>query len=272
MTTLAGRTLFVTGASRGIGRAIALRAARDGANIAVIGKTETPDPRLPGTIHDTAAEIEAAGGRALALAVDVRDESAVLAAVAATLRRFGRLDVLVNNASAISLGGTLDTPMKRFDLMMAVNARATFLCAQACIPQLLRSDNPHILTLAPPPVTAARWYGAHLAYTLAKGGMSWVTLGLAEEFRAQGLAVNALWPRTVIATSAIRLLPGVDPARCRKPEIVADAAHAILTRPARSCTGRFFLDEEALAEAGITAFDAYAVTPGAALLPDIFLD
>ncbi|RTK98245.1 MAG: SDR family NAD(P)-dependent oxidoreductase, partial [Lysobacterales bacterium] len=176
MTTLAGRTLFVTGASRGIGRAIALRAARDGANIAVIGKTETPDPRLPGTIHDTAAEIEAAGGRALALAVDVRDESAVLAAVAATLRRFGRLDVLVNNASAISLGGTLDTPMKRFDLMMAVNARATFLCAQACIPQLLRSDNPHILTLAPPPVTAARWYGAHLAYTLAKGGMSWVTL------------------------------------------------------------------------------------------------
>ena len=272
MTTLAGRTLFVTGASRGIGRAIALRAARDGANIAVIGKTETPDPRLPGTIHDTAAEIEAAGGRALALAVDVRDESAVLAAVAATLRRFGRLDVLVNNASAISLGGTLDTPMKRFDLMMAVNARAAFLCAQACIPQLLRSDNPHILTLAPPPVTAARWYGAHLAYTLAKGGMSWVTLGLAEEFRERGLAVNALWPRTVIATAAIRLLPGVDPARCRRPEIVADAAHAILCRAARTCTGNFFIDEAVLAEAGVTDFDGYAVEPGAALLPDIFLD
>ena len=272
MATLAGKTLFVTGASRGIGREIALRAARDGANVAIAAKTTEPHPKLKGTIHTVAAEIEAAGGKALAIALDVRDEDAIARAVAQAAGAFGGLDILVNNASAINLTPTLQTPAKRFDLMMAVNARATFLCAQACIPQLLRSDNPHILTLAPPPVTAARWYGAHLAYTLAKGGMSWVTLGLAEEFRAQGLAVNALWPRTVIATSAIRLLPGVDPARCRKPEIVADAAHAILTRPARSCTGRFFLDEEALAEAGITDFDAYAVTPGAALLPDIFLD
>lgn len=272
MATLQGKTLFISGGSRGIGRAIALRAARDGANVVIAAKTTEPHPELPGTIHSTAAEIEAAGGRALALAVDIRDEVRVQAAVAQAAAHFGGIDVLVNNASAISLTGTLDTPMKRFDLMFGVNVRGTFVCSQACIPYLLRAPNPHILNLAPPPTLARRWYRDHVAYSMAKIGMSLCVLGMSEEFRAQGFAVNALWPRTVIATAAIRLIPGVKPENCRTEEILADAAHAILLRDARTCTGRFFIDEEVLAETGVTDFSRYAVQPGAPLLPDIFLD
>ena len=223
MTTLAGKTLFITGASRGIGLAIARRAAMDGANIAIAAKSAVPNPKLPGTIHSAAAEVEAAGGRALALQCDIREEEQVNAAVAATVDAFGGIDILVNNASAIWLRGTLDTPMKRFDLMQQVNARGSFLCAQACLPYLLQAPNPHILTLSPPPSLDPKWWGPHLGYTLAKMGMSFVTLGLAAEFGPQGVAVNALWPRTVIATDAINMIPGVNPGMCRKPEIVADA-------------------------------------------------
>ena len=272
MATLSGKTLFITGASRGIGRAIALRAARDGANIAIAAKSDVPNPKLPGTIHTVAAEVEAAGGRALALRCDIRDEDSVGAAVAATVDAFGGIDVLVNNASAIWLRGTLDTPMKRFDLMQQVNARGSFLCAQACLPHLSKAPNPHILTLAPPPSLDPKWWGPHTGYTLAKMGMSFVTLGLAAEFGRQGIAINALWPRTVIATDAINMIPGVDAANCRKPDIMADAAHAVLSRPARGFSGHFLIDDEVLREAGVTDFDAYAVQPGAPLLPDLFLD
>jgi citronellol/citronellal dehydrogenase len=272
MATLSGKTLFITGASRGIGRAIALRAARDGANIAIAAKSDVPNPKLPGTIHTVAAEVEAAGGRALALRCDIRDEDSVGAAVAATVDAFGGIDALVNNASAIWLRGTLDTPMKRFDLMQQVNARGSFLCAQACLPHLLHAPNPHILTLAPPPSLDPKWWGPHTGYTLAKMGMSFVTLGLAAEFGRQGIAINALWPRTVIATDAINLIPGVDTANCRKPDIVADAAHAVLVRPARGFSGNFLIDEEVLREAGIDDLSRYAVQPGQPLLPDLFLD
>jgi citronellol/citronellal dehydrogenase len=271
MATLSGKTLFITGASRGIGRAIALRAARDGANIAIAAKSDVANPKLPGTIHTVAAEVEAAGGRALALRCDIRDEESVGAAVAATVDAFGGIDALVNNASAIWLRGALDTPMKRFDLMQQVNARGSFLCAQACLPHLLQAPDPHILTLAPPPSLDPKWWGPHTGYTLAKMGMSFVTLGLAAEFGRQGVAINALWPRTVIATDAINMIPGVDAANCRKPDIVADAAHAILVRPARGFSGNFLVDDEVLREAGVTDFDAYAVQPGAPLLPDLFL-
>ncbi len=272
MSTLSGKTLFITGASRGIGRAIALRAARDGANIAIAAKSSVANPKLPGTIHSVAAEVEAAGGRALPLQCDIRDEDAVRAAVAATVDTFGGIDILVNNASAIWLRGALDTPMKRFDLMQQVNARGSFLCAQACLPWLLQAPNPHILTLAPPPSLDPKWWGAHTGYTLAKMGMSFVTLGLAAEFGPQGVAVNALWPRTVIATDAINMIPGVNPAWCRKTEIVADAAHAVLVRDAREMTGRFLIDEDVLREAGVTDFSQYAVDPSQHLLPDLFLD
>jgi citronellol/citronellal dehydrogenase len=272
MATLSGKTLFITGASRGIGRAIALRAARDGANIAIAAKSDVPNPKLPGTIHTVAAEVEAAGGRALALRCDIRDEDSVGAAVAATVDAFGGIDALVNNASAIWLRGTLDTPMKRFDLMQQVNARGSFLCAQACLPHLLHAPNPHILTLAPPPSLDPKWWGPHTGYTLAKMGMSFVTLGLAAEFGRQGVAINALWPRTVIATDAINLIPGVDVANCRKPDIVADAAHAILVRPARGFAGNFLIDEDVLREAGMDDLSRYAVQPGQPLLPDLFLD
>ncbi|HXH03395.1 MAG TPA: NAD(P)-dependent oxidoreductase [Candidatus Competibacteraceae bacterium] len=272
MRTLKDKTLFISGGSRGIGKAIALRAARDGANVVIAAKTTEPHPKLPGTIYSAAEEIEAAGGRALPLAVDIRDEAQVYRAVEQTVARFGGIDVLVNNASAINLTGTLETPMKRFDLMFGVNVRGTFLCSQACIPHLLKAENPHILNLAPPPTLNPRWYKDHLAYTMAKLGMSLCVLGMAEEFRDQGLAVNALWPRTVIATAAIQMIPGVQPENCRKEDILADAAHAILTRDSRSCTGNFFIDEEVLAEAGITDLSGYAVQPGAPLLPDIFLD
>jgi citronellol/citronellal dehydrogenase len=270
--SLSGKTLFITGASRGIGREIALRAARDGANIVIASKSAVANPKLPGTIHSVAAEVEAAGGRALPLQCDIRDEDAVNASVAAAVDTFGGIDILVNNASAIWLRGTLDTPMKRFDLMQQVNARGTFLCAQACLPWLLKAPNPHILTLAPPPSLDPKWWGPHTGYTLAKMGMSLVTLGLAAEFGPQGVAINALWPRTVIATDAIRMIPGVKPEWCRKPEILADAAHAVLVRPAQGFTGRFLIDDEVLREAGVTDLSQYAVDPSQRLLPDLFLD
>jgi citronellol/citronellal dehydrogenase len=270
--SLAGKTLFITGGSRGIGKAIALRAARDGAHIVIAAKTDQPHPKLPGTIHTAAQEIEAAGGKALAVACDIRFEDQVLRAVERAVGAFGGIDVLVNNASAISLTGTLATPVKRFDLMMDINVRGTWLCSQACLPHLKKAENPHILVLSPPLDLRPQWFGPHLAYTMSKYGMSMCVVGLAEEFRADGIAVNALWPRTVIATEALKLIPGIDPARCRRPEIVADAAHAILTRLSRSTTGRFFSDEEALAEAGITDFTPYADDPANAgqLYPDLF--
>jgi citronellol/citronellal dehydrogenase len=268
---LAGKTLFITGASRGIGLAIGLRAARDGANIVIAAKSNVPNPKLPGTIHSAAAEIEAAGGQALAVKCDIREEAEVRAAVDAAVARFGGIDILVNNASAISLTGTLDTPMKRFDLMFGVNVRGTFLCSQACLPHLLRARNPHILTLSPPLNMDAKWFAPHVAYTIAKYGMSQCVLGMAEEFRAQGVAVNALWPRTVIRTAALAMIPGVDPARCRTPEIMADAAHVVLTTPASQRTGRFLIDEDVLREAGVTDFTRYAVDPAQPLLPDLFL-
>jgi citronellol/citronellal dehydrogenase len=270
--TLAGKTLFITGASRGIGLAIALRAARDGANVVIAAKSSVPNPKLPGTIHSAAAEVEAAGGRALAIRCDIREEDQVYAAVAAAVEAFGGIDILVNNASAIWLRGTLDTPMKRFDLMQQVNARGSFLCAQACIPQLKQAQNPHILTLAPPPNLAPHWWGPHVGYTLAKMGMSFVTLGLAQELRHEGIAVNALWPRTVIATDALKMIPGVNLDQCRTPEIMADAAHAVLSAPASHASGQFFIDEDVLRRQGVSDFERYAVKPGTPLLPDLFLD
>ena len=272
MTTLAGKTLFITGASRGIGLAIALSAARDGANVAIAAKSAVPNPKLPGTIHEAADAVRAAGGQALALRCDIREEDEVRAAVAAAVDAFGGVDILVNNASAIWLRGTLDTPMKRFDLMQQVNARGSFLCAQACLPYLLKAPNPHILTLAPPPSLDPKWWAPHTGYTLAKMGMSFVTLGLAGEFGPQGVAVNALWPRSIIATDAINMIPGVDIARCRKPEIVADAARAALVQQAQGFHGQFLIDEDVLREAGVTDFSKYAVDPGRPLLPDLFLD
>lgn len=275
--TLKGKTLFITGASRGIGLSIAKRAARDGANIAIAAKSDQPNPKLPGTIHTAAREIEAAGGRALAMQVDIRDENLVAAAVKQCAEHFGGIDILVNNASAISLSGTLDTPMKRFDLMFGVNVRGTFVCSQACIPYLAQSAqagrNPHILNLSPPLSMKARWFAPHVAYTMAKYGMSMCVLGMAEELRHVGIGVNALWPRTVIATAALNLIPLADPKRGRKPEIMADAAHAIFTRDPRQCTGNFFIDDEVLAQAGVTDMDQYAVTPGNRdFLPDFFVD
>jgi citronellol/citronellal dehydrogenase len=271
MTTLRGKTVFITGASRGIGLAIAVRAARDGANVVIAAKSGVPNPKLPGTIHTAAEAVVAAGGQALAVQCDIREEDQVQAAVAATVERFGGIDALVNNASAIWLRGALDTPMKRFDLMQQVNSRGSFLCAQACLPHLLQSANPHILTLAPPPSLDPRWWGPHTGYTLAKMGMSFVTLGLAAEFGREGVAVNALWPRTVIATDAINMIPGVDIARCRKPEIVADAAHAILVRDTHRFAGNFLIDEDVLREAGVTDFSGYAMDASKAPLPDLFL-
>ncbi|QOW22586.1 SDR family oxidoreductase [Novilysobacter avium] len=271
MSSLSGKTLFITGASRGIGRAIALRAARDGANVAIASKSATPNPKLAGTIHSVAAEVDAAGGKGLALKCDIRDEDQVLAAVAATVEAFGGIDILVNNASAIWLRGTLDTPMKRFDLMQQVNARGSFLCAQACLPHLLKAANPHILSLAPPPSLDPKWWGPHTGYTLAKMGMSFVTIGLAAEFGPQGVAVNALWPRTIIATDALNMIPGIDMAGCRTPEIVADAAHAVLVREAAGFHGQFLIDDDVLAEAGVEDFSGYAVDPSRELLPDLFL-
>jgi citronellol/citronellal dehydrogenase len=274
---LKDKTLFITGASRGIGLAIALRAARDGANIAIASKTDRPHPKLPGTIHTAAEQIEAAGGKALPMQVDIRDEEAVAAAVKRCAEHFGGVDILVNNASAIHLSGTEQTPMKRFDLMFGVNVRGTFVCSQACLPYLKESAqhgrNPHILNLSPPLSMKPRWFAHHVAYTMAKYGMSMCVLGMAEEFRPLGIGVNALWPRTVIATAALNVIPLADPKRGRKPEIMADAAHAVLSRDPRTCTGNFFIDDEVLRESGVTDLDQYAVTPGNKdLTPDFFVD
>jgi citronellol/citronellal dehydrogenase len=273
MNALRGKTLLITGASRGVGKAIALRAARDGANVVIAAKTVQPHPKLPGTIDTAAQEIEQAGGRALACAVDVRFEEQIQAAVDRAVATFGGIDILVNNASAIQLTGTLATEMKRYDLMQSVNVRGTYLTSKLCVPHLVKAANPHILNLAPPLNLDPRWFAPHLAYTISKYGMSMCVLGMAAEFREQGVAVNALWPRTVIATAAVRNLLGGEEiiARSRRPEIVADAAHVILTRPSRECTGNFFIDDEVLAAAGVTDFDQYAVTPGGDLIPDFFL-
>ncbi|MCB9520812.1 MAG: NAD(P)-dependent oxidoreductase [Myxococcales bacterium] len=274
MTSLAGKTLFITGASRGIGLAIARRAAADGANVVIAAKTDTPHPRLPGTIHTAAAELEAAGGKALALVVDVRDEDQVRAAVDAGVDRFGGIDILVNNASAIALTPTLDTPMKRFDLMHQVNTRGTFLCSQVCLPHLLRASNPHILNLAPPLSMQPHWFAPHVAYTMAKYGMSMCVLGMAAEFDGR-VQVNALWPRTAIATAAVINLMGGESAAsaCRTPEIMADAAWHVLTRPTGSSSGNFFIDEDVLAAAGVTDLSGYAAVLGTTqFAPDLFVD
>jgi citronellol/citronellal dehydrogenase len=274
--TLEHQTLFITGASRGIGKAIALRAAADGARIVVAAKTVAPHPTLPGTIYTAAEEIERAGGQALPVAMDVRDEAQVDAAIAAAVQRFGGIDIVVNNASAISLTRTEQTPMKRFDLMHQVNARASFLCAQKALPHLSRSTNPHVLNIAPPLLSTLtpRWFGAHLAYTMAKYGMTLCVLGMAEEWRARGIAVNALWPRTAIDTAAIGFI--MDDAarrRCRQPSIVADAAHWVLTQPAGELTGQFLIDDEVLKRSGVTDFAKYR-HPGVSedeLIVDFFL-
>jgi len=271
--SLHGKTIFISGASRGIGLAIGLRAARDGANVVVAAKTTEPHPKLPGTIYSAAQEVEAAGGKALPLMVDIREEAQVLAAVAKTVETFGGIDILINNASAISLTGTLETPMKRYDLMHQINTRGTYLCSQACLPHLKKAANPHILNLSPPLNMSAHWFKNHVAYTMAKYGMSMCVLGMAAEFADEGVAVNALWPRTAIATAAINMIGGpAMMAGCRTVEIMADAAHLILTRDSRKCTGNFFLDEDLLREAGTTDFERYSVNPGATLIPDFFLD
>jgi citronellol/citronellal dehydrogenase len=271
--SLRGKTLFITGASRGIGLAIALRAARDGANIAIAAKTAEPHPKLAGTIHTAAAEVERAGGRALPLVVDVRDEAAVAAAVARCAEHFGGIDVCVNNASAINLAPTEQIDIRRYDLIQQINTRGTFVTTRACLPYLKRAANPHVLTLSPPLDLRPQWFAAHLAYSLSKFGMSLCMLGMAEEYRAAGIACNALWPRTTIATAAVEFALG-GPAmmrRSRKPEIVADAAHAILMRPARDCSGRFFIDDSVLYEEGVRDFGPYSVEPGGALLADLFI-
>jgi len=271
MGTLAGKTLFISGASRGIGLAIALRAARDGANIVIAAKSAVTNPKLPGTIHTAAAAVEAAGGKALAVQVDIRDEAQVRAAAVQAAEHFGGIDIVVNNASAIWLAGTAGTPMKRFDLMHQVNTRGTFLVTQSCLPYLRQAANPHVLMLSPPLNLEPKWFAPHTAYTIAKYGMSLCVLGMSAEFAPLGIAVNALWPRTVIATAAIGMIDGVKAEHCRRPEIVADAAHGMLTRPAREYTGHFALDEDVLREEGIVNLEQYAVQPGASLLPDLFL-
>ena len=270
---LAGSVALITGASRGIGLAIGLRAARDGANVAIAAKTAEPHPKLPGTIHTAAAEIEAAGGRALPLVVDVRDEAAIERAVQETVRTFGGIDICVNNASAVSLTGTLETEPRRYDLMHQVNGRGTFMTTRACIPHLKRAENPHVLMLSPPLDLQPRWFAHDLAYAMAKYNMSLCVLGMAEEFRADGVAVNALWPRTAIATAAIEFaLAGPEGLRhCRKPEIVADAAWAIFNKPAQGFTGRFLIDDSFLYEEGERDFLRYSVDPSSSLLADVFV-
>ena len=274
---LSGKKIFITGGSRGIGLAIALRAARDGASIAIAAKTSEPNPKLPGTIHSAAEEIRAAGGTALAIQCDLRDENQIAAAIAQTAAEFGGIDILINNASAINLTPTEATPAKRFDLMFDVNVRGTFLTSQAAIPHLRASAeagrNPHILTLSPPLSMKAKWFQHHVAYTMAKDGMSMCVLGMSEEFRKTGIAVNALWPRTAIDTAALQMIPGIDTAACRTPEILADAAYVILNRVSKETTGNFFVDDEVLASVGVTDLEGYSVVPGTKdFLLDFFLD
>ena len=276
VSSLKGKTLFITGASRGIGLAIAKRAAADGANIVIVAKTTETHPKLPGTIYSAAKEIEAAGGKALPLAVDIREEDAVMAAVAKAAEAFGGIDILVNNASAISLTNTEATPMKRFDLMNGVNARGTYLCTMACLPELKKSAtagrNPHVLTMSPPLSMKTHWFAAHTAYSMAKYGMSMCTLGHAGEFKKYGIGVNSLWPRTAIATAAMQMIPGIDVALCRKPEILSDAAYLILTS-ATTNTGNFYIDDTLLAAHGVTDLEKYSVTPGTKnFVPDFFVD
>ena len=275
--SLNGKTLFITGASRGIGLAIARRAARDGANIAIAAKTTLPHPKLEGTIYTAADEIEKAGGRALPLMCDIRDEESVKAAVKQTVEKFGGIDICINNASAISLTDTLNTPMKRFDLMFGVNVRGTYMTSSICAPHLLEAAkqgrNPHILNLAPPLNLDPKWFKHHTAYTMAKYGMSMCVLGMAAEFKARGIAVNGLWPRTLIATAALQAIPGVDWKMGRKPDIMADAAHIVLSRPSSDTTGQILIDDEVLASAGVTDLDHYAALAGnRTFLPDLFLD
>ena len=274
--SLKGKTLFITGASRGIGLAIAKRAAADGANIVILAKTTEANPKLPGTIYSAAQEIEAAGGHALPLAVDIRDDDAVFAAVSKAVATFGGIDILVNNASAISLTNTEATPMKRFDLMNGINARGTYLCTAACLPELKKSAaagrKPQVLTMSPPLSMKTHWFAPHTAYSMAKYGMSMCTLGHAGEFKKLGIAVNSLWPRTAIATAAMQMIPGVDVALCRTPEIMADAAYCVLTNGAFE-SGNFYIDDAVLAAHGFTDLDRYAVTPGNTnFLPDFFVD
>lgn len=277
MSGLSGKTLFITGASRGIGKEIALRAARDGANIVIAAKSAEPHPKLEGTIYTAAREIEAAGGKALPLVVDVRDEATVASAMAEAVATFGGIDILVNNASAINLSGTLALDMKRFDLMQQINFRGTFLCSKLAVPYLRKAGNPHVLNLAPPLSTNPRWFAPHVAYSMAKFGMSYCVLAMAEEFRRDGIAFNALWPRTTIATAAIANHLGGEAAmkHSRKPTIMADAAHAIFLRDAKAFTGQFCIDDQVLAEEGVTDFSGYQVDPtlpADKLLPDLFLD
>ena len=264
--SLKAKTLFISGASRGIGLAIATRAARDGANIVIAAKTAETNPKLPGTIYSAAEEIEAAGGKALPLVVDIREEANVLDAVRQAVDKFGGIDILVNNASAISLTDSEHTPMKRYDLMNQVNARGTYLCTQACLPELKKSAaagrNPHVLNMSPPLSMKEHWFAPHTAYSMAKYGMSMCTLGHAGEFKKYGVAVNSLWPRTAIATAALQMIPGIDTNKCRKPEILSDAAHIVLTSDAKATTGNFFIDDALLAQHGVTDFDRYAVVPG----------
>ena len=275
--SLQGKRIFVTGGSRGIGLAIALRAAADGALVAIAAKTSDPNPKLPGTIHSAAEEIRAAGGTALPIQCDLRDENQIADAVAQAAKEFGGIDILINNASAINLTRTEDTPAKRFDLMFDVNVRGTFLTSQAALPHLRESAeagrNPHILTLSPPLSMKAKWFKNHVAYTMAKYGMSMCVLGMAEEFKRDGIAVNALWPRTAIDTAALQMIPGVDTAACRTPEILADTAYIILNRNSKECTGNFFVDDEVLAAEGLTDLEKYSVVPGTKdFLLDFFLD
>jgi citronellol/citronellal dehydrogenase len=272
--TLEGKTLFISGGSRGVGLAIAIRAARDGANVALIAKTGAPHPKLEGTVYTAAEQIEAAGGRALPIVGDIREETQAARAVAQAAERFGGIDVCVNNASAISLSGTEALEIKRYDLMQAINARGTFVVSRACIPHLKRSGNPHILTLSPPISLEPRWLGPHIGYTIAKYGMTLCALGFAAEFRDDGIASNALWPRTLIATAAVQNLLGGDEAmaRSRTPELYADAAYAVITKPSRECSGNAFLCEDVLAAEGVTDFDRYAYRPGAEPQVDMFVD
>lgn len=274
MSDLRGKTLFITGGSRGIGLAIARRAAADGANVVIAAKTAEPHPKLPGTIHTAADEVREAGGEALAVVCDIRSEDDVTAAVGAAAERFGGIDICINNASAISLTPTAKTSMRRFDLMHSVNTRGTFLVSRTCLPHLRKSDNPHVLNISPPLNFEEKWFAPHVAYSISKYGMSLCVLGMAGEFREAGIAVNALWPRTAIATAAVKNLLGGDDMvrRSRKPEIMADAAHVILTRPAGECSGNFFVDDEVLESAGVTDLEDYAVQPGAELLPDFFVE